>query len=277
MPVPGGVSFFGPEQFCADLEHVAVAQGVLDLVVDLFLAVPQGEPADGHGVFFGVAAVVGDLYREIGLLLFPARVLYASLVQGFGACDGKVVFLPDGHAENLGVQGVAAVDAYAAGRNHVVLALADFKMQVGVADSGTPGECQGVALLIGNARFQDDVIALFAVLFRENETVQLAETALVGKNPGLAAFALVEHDLAVEEGGDPHFFYLAVFGRVDDPALFHEGGVVHTGVVAGAAVLAEGGGEVGVFLEGGIDGLCGSCEACRSGDRKAQGGENVLG
>ena len=267
VPVPGGVRLFGPEQFGADLEHIAVAQSVLYLVIDFLLAVPQGEPADGHGVFFGVAAVVGNLYCEVGLLLFPARVFHAALVQGFGACDGNIILLPDGHPENLGIQGVAAVDAYTAGRNHVVLALTDFKMQVGVPDSGTPGEGQRVALLVGEARFQDDVVALFAVLFRENETVQLAEAALVGKNPGLSAFALVEHDLAIEEGGNPHFFYLAIFGSVDDPALFHEGGVVYAGVVAGAAVLTEGRSEVGIFLERRIDGLCGKADARKAKER----------
>ena len=277
VPVPGGVCLFCPQQFRADFQHVAVGQGVLDFFVGLLFALPQSEPADRHGIFFGMAAVVGNLYRQVGLLLFPARVFHAALVQGFGTSDGHVVFLPDCHAENLGIQGVTAIDSVSARRNHVVLALADFQVQVGVPDAGTTGKCQGVALLVGSVRFQGDVVALFAELLCDIEAVQLAETALVGKDPGLAAFALEEHHLAVKEGGDPDFFDLAVFGSVDDPTLFHKGGVVHAGVVAGAAVLAEGGGEVGVFLEGGIDGLCGSCEACRSGNRKAQGGENVLG
>ena len=277
MPVPGGVRLLGPQQLRTDFQHVAVGQGVLDFFIGLFFALPQGEPADGHGVLLGVAAVVGNLYCKVGLLLFPARVFYAALVQRFGACDGKVVFLPDGYSENLGIQGVAAVDSVLARRNHIVLALANFQVQVGVTDAGASGKCQGVALLVGNVRLQDDVVAFFAVLLRENEAVQLAETALVGKDPGLSAFAFIKHDFAIEEGGNPHFFYFTVFGSVDDPAFFHEGGVVHAGVVAGTAVLAKRGGEVGVFLEGGIDRSCGSCEACRSGDRKAEGGENVLG
>lgn len=277
MPVPGGVRLFGPQQFRADFQHVAVGQGVLDFFVGLLFALPQGEPADRHGVLLGVAAVVGNLYRQVGLFLFPARVFHTALVQGFGAGDGHVVFLPHGHAENLRVQGVAAIDSVSAGRNHVVLALADFQVQVWVPDAGATGKCQGVALLVGSVRFQDDVVALFAELLCDIEAVQLAETALVGKDPGLAAFALEEHHLAVKEGGDPDFFDLAVFGSVDDPALFHEGGVVHAGVVAGAAVLAEGGGEVGVFLERGIERICGSSEVHKSGASKAQGLENVLG
>ena len=130
-------------------------------------------------------------------------------------------------------------------------------MQVRVADSGTAREGERVALVEFRARLDDDVVLLGGILLGFHQVVEPAKAALVRERPGLAAFALEQHELAVAEGGNSEFFDLAVFGGVHHPAFFHVGGIVKAGVVAGAAVFAKAGSQVGVTVEGVVRGACG--------------------
>lgn len=130
-----------------------------------------------------------------------------------------------------------------------------------VSDAATPSKREGIAFFVSDSRLDFDVVLLSLVHFLKNQGIQFAETALVGVNPGDAAVSLIVHGFPVAKGGGLEFFYDSIFGRIDDPAFLHEGGVIESGVVAGTAVFAEGTGEVGFFTEGGIvGGLCCKCE-----------------
>ena len=118
-----------------------------------------------------------------------------------------------------------------------------------VTDSGAAREGQRVAFLVACPRFDDDIVLLGGILLLDNLVVQFAEAALVCESPGLAALALEEHQLSVVEGRYAKLDYLAVFGSVDRPALFHLGGIIETGVVTGSAVFSETRSQIGVAFK----------------------------
>ena len=254
VPVAGGVGFFGPQKLVADVQHLLVAQGVLDLAVDLFVVAPDFNAADGHRVVFRFAAVVGNLDGHVEAELVLDRGDGAALAERFAVGDADFVPLPYGDAVNLRGNRVLEGDAGKCRVQDAVVVQADFKVQVRVADSGTACEGERVALVEFCPRLQGHVVFLGGVLLGFDQVVKPAKAALVRKSPGFAAFALEQHELAVTEGGDAEFFDLAVFGGVYYPAFFHVGGVVESGVVARAAVFAKARSQVGVAVEGVVDG-----------------------
>ena len=164
--------------------------------------------------------------------------------------------MPDSSRENLRSDGVEAEGSQNAGRNHAILVKSYFKMQVRIADTRAAREGERVALAVRRVRRQFHVVLVGRVLFFADLDVQFAETALVRKNPCLAALALVEHDLAVTERACADFLDAAVFRGQDGPALFHVGRVVDACVVARAPVLSKGGCQVSVLFKGGVAYRC---------------------
>ena len=152
MPVACGIGFFCPKKLIADIDHLFIAEVVHDFAVNFIVIAPQLESADGHRIFLGFAAIVGDLDGHGQVKFVLDGRFGAAVAESVVGCEGKFVSLPNGNSENLRCDGVEAFDAELAGRSDVVFAQADFKMQMRIPDSRASRECERVALAESGVR-----------------------------------------------------------------------------------------------------------------------------
>ena len=160
MPVACSVGFFGPKKLVADIDHLFIAEGIHNFAVNFFVVAPHFQTADGHWVFLGLTAIVGNLdgHGQVKLV-FDGR-FNAAVTERVVCSEGKFVALPYGNSENLRCDGVEAFDAELTWRSDVVFVQADFKMQMGISDAGTSRECECVAFAESGVGLDGNIVTV---------------------------------------------------------------------------------------------------------------------